>query len=304
MTLKTTFERTLEYVEMDKDHPFLEEVVSIFANFFENIGSYQNAFLMWSKFLRIQQSMFGGDREQMITTYKKMAALSVAIQQPHHSLKFLELAEQLQNKYGTEGSAEGDKATDEQKKAAMEDESNTAFQMYLAAQQAHDFAKALIYIEKQTKCLQQLYGVRSHRVCSNFFLTAQCFLRLMRFDECLDTITKAIELMEVTKEDFGADLDICVAKFSTLKANCCFILEKWELSLAAAEIGIAAGEKIDMTKDPEIARSMRQTKRDLTSVRVRAQAKLTGKNALDLRAAADGIVPYGLKPNRTVEMKK
>jgi len=44
------------------------------------MGSYQNAFLMWSKFLRIQQSMFGGDREQMITTYKKMAALSVAIQ--------------------------------------------------------------------------------------------------------------------------------------------------------------------------------------------------------------------------------
>ena len=53
MTLKTTFERTLEYVEHDKDHPFLEEVVSIFANFFENMGSYQNAFLMWSKFLRI-----------------------------------------------------------------------------------------------------------------------------------------------------------------------------------------------------------------------------------------------------------
>jgi hypothetical protein len=126
----------------------------------------------------------------------------------------------------------------------------------------------------------------------------------MRYDECLDTITKAIELMEVTKEDFGADLDICVAKFTTLKANCCFILEKWELSLAAAEIGIAAADKIDMNKDPEIARSMRQTKRDLTSVRVRAQAKLTGKNALDLRAAADGIVPYGLKPNRTVEMKK
>ena len=71
----------------------------------------------------------------MITTYKKMAALSVAIQQPQHSLKFLELAEQLQLKYGTEGSAlDEEKATDEQKKAALEEESNTAFQMYLAAQ--------------------------------------------------------------------------------------------------------------------------------------------------------------------------
>jgi len=126
----------------------------------------------------------------------------------------------------------------------------------------------------------------------------------MRYEECLDTITKAIELMKVTAEDFGADLDICVAKFNTLKANVCFILQKYDLSLAAAEIGIEASSKIDMTKDPEIARSMRQTKRDLTSVKVRALARSTGKNALDLRAQADGITPYGLDPNRTESMKQ
>jgi hypothetical protein len=34
---------------------------------------------MWSKFLRIQQNLFGEDREQMITTYRKMATLAVAI---------------------------------------------------------------------------------------------------------------------------------------------------------------------------------------------------------------------------------
>ena len=95
MTLKTTFERTLEYVEMDKDHPFLEEVVSIFANFFEDIGSYQNAFLMWSKFLRIQQAMFGKDKDQMITTYKKLAALAVSLGESSASAKYLEKAEEL-----------------------------------------------------------------------------------------------------------------------------------------------------------------------------------------------------------------
>lgn len=64
---------------MDKNHPFLEEVISIFASYFESIGSYQNAFIMWSKFLKIQQNLLGEDREQMITTYKKLAALAVSI---------------------------------------------------------------------------------------------------------------------------------------------------------------------------------------------------------------------------------
>jgi len=69
----------MQYCEGNGNHPFLEEVVSIFASFFEQMGSYQNSFLMWSKFLRIQQNMFGEDREQMITTYKKMGSLAVMI---------------------------------------------------------------------------------------------------------------------------------------------------------------------------------------------------------------------------------
>jgi hypothetical protein len=61
--LSQTFEKQVAYAEGDKNHAFLEEVVSIFASYFEQTGSYQNAFLMWSKFLRIQQNLFGGDRE-------------------------------------------------------------------------------------------------------------------------------------------------------------------------------------------------------------------------------------------------
>ena len=85
----------IAYLLTGRPSIFIFCIVMMFANFFEQMASYQNAFLMWSKFLRIQQAMFGSDREQMITTYKKMAALSVAIQQPHHSLKFLELADNL-----------------------------------------------------------------------------------------------------------------------------------------------------------------------------------------------------------------
>ena len=100
MTLKTTFERQVEYCEGDKDHPFLEEVISIFANFFENMGSYQNAFILWNKFLRIQKYMFGEDNNQMITTYKKLATLAVAISEPTISQQYLEKASALMEKFG------------------------------------------------------------------------------------------------------------------------------------------------------------------------------------------------------------
>jgi len=126
MTLKTTFERTLEYVEMDKDHPFLEEVVSIFANFFENIGSYNNAFLMWSKFLRIQQSMFGEDKDQMITTYKKLAALAVSLGESTASAKYLEKAEALMAKSPETSNLED--MTPEQRKEALEEKGALSFQ--------------------------------------------------------------------------------------------------------------------------------------------------------------------------------
>ena len=49
--LSQTLEMQMAYAEGDKNHPFLEEVITIFASYFESQGSFQNAFIMWSKFL-------------------------------------------------------------------------------------------------------------------------------------------------------------------------------------------------------------------------------------------------------------
>lgn len=89
MQLKNTFAQQIEYCENDSNHPFLEEVVSLYATYFEQTGSYQNALVMHSKYLRIQQNLLGEDKEPMIPTYKKMAALAVAVGQPQVSQKYL-----------------------------------------------------------------------------------------------------------------------------------------------------------------------------------------------------------------------
>lgn len=54
---------------------------------------------MHSKYLRIQQALLGEDNDAMIPTYKKMAALAVAIGQPTVSQKYLLIAQELTVKY-------------------------------------------------------------------------------------------------------------------------------------------------------------------------------------------------------------
>lgn len=115
--LKNVFSQQIAYCENDSNHPFLEEVVSLYATYFEQTGSYQNALIMHSKFLRIQQSLLGEDTDAMIPTYKKMAALAVAVGQPTASQKYLLSAQELTVKF----QVRSEDQTDEQKKQELED---------------------------------------------------------------------------------------------------------------------------------------------------------------------------------------
>lgn len=119
MTLSTTFEKQVAYCEGEKNHPFLEEVVSIFASYFESTQSYSNAFLMWSKFLRIQQNMFGEDREQMISTYKKLGQLAVFSGQPEQAKRYYAEVNKLLEAYNA--AHKDDPLTDEQRKTDLEE---------------------------------------------------------------------------------------------------------------------------------------------------------------------------------------
>jgi hypothetical protein len=40
MQLSQTLEKQMVYAENDKNHPFLEEVITIFASYFESLGSF------------------------------------------------------------------------------------------------------------------------------------------------------------------------------------------------------------------------------------------------------------------------
>jgi hypothetical protein len=53
MTLNGVFQAQIAYAEGDRNHPFLEEVVSLLGTFFESTGDYRNSLYMWHHFLGI-----------------------------------------------------------------------------------------------------------------------------------------------------------------------------------------------------------------------------------------------------------
>jgi DNA-binding IclR family transcriptional regulator len=59
-------------------------------------------------------------------------------------------------------------------------------------------------------------------------------MRTGRYQESLETIDKAFELLDALKEEFKADVHVIHAKFSVNKSNTHFILRNWKESQAAA----------------------------------------------------------------------
>jgi hypothetical protein len=105
----------------------------------------------------------------MIPTYKKMAALAVAIGQPHLSQRYLSNAEELMSKQ--KQSLGNAVLSDEDKRREAEERSAFVHQQYIAATSAGDYENALKYTTEQEQLLIQLNnGVDNSKVCSNMFL--------------------------------------------------------------------------------------------------------------------------------------
>lgn len=133
-----------------------------------------------------------------------------------------------------------------------------------------------------TVILLELHGEKNTKVCSNYFLAAQFLMRTGRYQESLETIDKAFELLHILKDEFKDDVHVVSAKFNVSKSNTHFILGNWKESQAAAQAGLDSMDSI-MSSDPAIIQAMKNTGRDLHNNKVRCISKLTGKPASQVR---------------------
>ena len=149
-TLSGIFNAQIAYAEGDRNHPFLEEVVSLLCNFFESTGNWRSALYMWHHFLGIQERTFGEVKKEMTTTYKKLATIYSQVGNPTSAAEYFAKAQELMTKSlkdATEKGAPADKI-----KELREEQAYVFFQQYLVANQAEDIEKSIDFISKQTEC--------------------------------------------------------------------------------------------------------------------------------------------------------
>ena len=97
---------------------------------------------MWHHFLGIQEKMFGDDRKEMITAYRKIASLHLECGNPMNAGKYFDKVQKLMEKFAEDDS----NMTAEEKKETLEEQATIYFQQYLTANQAGETAQAIEFI--------------------------------------------------------------------------------------------------------------------------------------------------------------
>jgi hypothetical protein len=203
--LEVALQQMIDYLEGDRTHPFLEEIIILYASYMENSQQFLSALALYSLFLRIQTSLFGEECAQMIKTYQTMSDLAMQIPgSAGQGQKYLEKAQELQDKYGTP--IDETTMSEEQLKAHRQKEAAILFKQYLAAEQTGDLKKALEHIQAQSKVLGKLFGDCHTRLCSNLYLQSKIQMKLCKLDEALASMNDACAMKEKLVSDFGDDL--------------------------------------------------------------------------------------------------
>ena len=87
--------------------------------------------------------MFGEDRREMFTTFKKIGSLYFQLGNPISADRFFEKAQTV-----LEGAIKGDSVSSETRKELLESQENTYFSQYLVAAQSEDLTGQIKFITK------------------------------------------------------------------------------------------------------------------------------------------------------------
>ncbi len=105
--LSYVMQKQLEYVNMSKYHPFLEQTLTNLAILRRSSQQYFESLQMWEWLKNIQESIYGEDSEVLIYTYKNIGICYLALGIPEKAedfyLKALNLMELMQTVEAPEG---------------------------------------------------------------------------------------------------------------------------------------------------------------------------------------------------------
>lgn len=149
--------KQFEYVNGNRDHPFLEQTVTNLAILKRTQQDFRYALQLFEQLRRIQEAAYGVDNEAIIYTYKNVGVCYLALGIPERAeeyyLKALNLMSLITD-------AEGNK----EEEAFKEDKEQLAsiyFNLYLSAMSNEDREKAKEYNGKAMALNKEIHGVDS-----------------------------------------------------------------------------------------------------------------------------------------------
>lgn len=168
--LQYVMQAQIAYLEGDRMHPFLEEIVSLMCTLTEAKRSYSQALYFWHHLLGIQERIYGQDRRELATVHRKLAVMYSYVGQAKTSFKYFEKSIELLHKWVDEAKTDGTKP--DEIKEMKKDLSSIYLQAYFAANDSNNIPAAIEKIKKVTLIKTELFGDQTQEVVSNHFLTA------------------------------------------------------------------------------------------------------------------------------------
>ncbi|TNV71246.1 hypothetical protein FGO68_gene16973 [Halteria grandinella] len=277
--------KQFEYVEGNREHPFLEQTVTNLAILKRTQQDFRYALQLFEQLRRIQEAAYGPDNEAIIYTYKNVGVCYLALGIPERAeeyyLKALNLMSLISDSQGIKD--------EDALKEDREQLASIYFNLYLSAMSNEDKLKAKEYNAKAMDLNILVHGPNSLQVSNGHFISANLSLRAGDANQAHLDMLEALKIFELE-----GDVEIKKAKDEMLLIRIRYYMNLGQINYIKGDYPEAykwmqegakiAGDESNYTY--ETAEDFKKHNREIEAMRYKCEAKIKGVSSLDVKREA------------------
>lgn len=278
--------KQLEYVEGNRNHPFLEQTVTNLAILKRSQQDYHVALQLFEQLRRIQEAAYGPDNEAIIYTYKNVGVCYLALGIPERAEEYYLKALNLMQLISESNPVVVEEGGEDPFKEDKEQLASIYFNLYLSAQSNDDKVKAREYNLKAMELNKQVHGENSLQVSNGYFISANLSLRSGDPDLSHKEMLEALKLFESE-----SDQDLKKSKDEMLLIRVRYYINLAQINYIKGDYAEAAkwlDLGIEITANEanytfETHEDFKKHNRELNSIKLKCDAKSKGVSSYDLK---------------------
>lgn len=253
MLFSSTLRRQLEYVGLERDHPFLEQTYYHLAMLYNRAGNLNRSLVMWNSALEVGKRKYGENSYLLATNYKNIGVCEIGLGLINESIKHLDKAKNL---------CKSKLDTTENKmeiKVEQRELGEIYYNLYLAYVSKSDWDNAISANEQSCQYNTLALGEDDYNVSNSHYLGAQIYLKKLHLDEALHYAIKANDIIDRKPEREP----LLFVRYRFLRAKLYKNLEKNKESLKDLDEAIQVSESYKRLYAEEI--DLKKFRTDLIS---------------------------------------